>query len=355
MTPPPMTLCVINHNGAAHLRRALAALDDLPRRFDEILVVDNASDDDSRDVIAEVCPDARVLALPDNLGPGRARNAGFDAARNDLILFQDNDVVLNADTADRLLACLRAGENTLAVAPRVLYASDPARIQFEGADCHFTGFMITRNADVPASEAATDAAARTTSFVTACFLIDRRRWSGGSLFDDSLGFNLEDHDFGVRANVLGHELWVDPSATVLHGSGTPGLSYRPGQQPDERRLFYLTRNRWIVIVTCFSVRTLIVLAPALVLLESMQLVWLILEGRGSTWWRAVRSFTPRLPAIHRKRHEVQRGRRRPDAGILRGGPLPLTEYVRRSGPKAMALTIAERILRGYWRLVRGWM
>ncbi len=359
MSVPAVSLCVINHNGAAHLRRALTALDGLGWSFGEVLVVDNASEDDSLDAVAACCPHARLVALPRNLGPGGARNAGFASARNDLVLFQDNDVALCPGAVKRLVDRMRENERVLAVAPRVLHASDPERVQFDSADCHFSGFMMTRNAEASVgsltSRSPDHQATRTTSLVTACFLLDGSRWSGGPLFDDSLGFNLEDHDFGVRASVSGHELWVEPEATVLHGGGTPGLSLRDGQRPSEPRLFYLIRNRWIVIAKCFSVRTLVLLAPALALVECMLLGWLVIHGRGAIWTRAVRSFSGRRRTVWAQRRDVQRGRRRGDACILRDGPLPLTSHVRRGSLAARVLPIAERLLRGYWRLVRRWI
>ena len=44
---PPITLCIINHNGADDLERALAAIPSFADQFDEVLVIDNASTDDS--------------------------------------------------------------------------------------------------------------------------------------------------------------------------------------------------------------------------------------------------------------------------------------------------------------------
>lgn len=361
--PPPLTLCIINFNGAHHLRHAIAALAAQDWEFAEILVVDNASEDESTAVVRELCPHARLLALPENLGPGAARNAGFAAARHDLILFQDNDVRLNPGTVNRLVECLVRQDVEmqrwpLAVAPRVLYAADPTTVQYDSADCHFLGLMATRNADAPAiSPIVTHlgvTASETTSLVTACFLIDRKRWSGQPPFDENLGFNLEDHDFGVRARVAGHALWIEPSATVLHGPGTPGLSYRRGERPSEQRLYYLVRNRWIVIGKCYATRTLILLAPALLFYELMQLGWLMRQGQGHIWWRALRGFARQRRRISAARRSVQDSRLSRDATILRDAPLPITRHVRQQGSRYL-LPWGERLLRGYWRLVRNWV
>jgi GT2 family glycosyltransferase len=353
MTSPAVTLCLVNYNGARHLGPAFAALGAQGWPFAEIMVVDNASDDDSVALVRSLCPGAHIVALPANGGPAAARNAGFAAAAHDLVLFQDNDVRLEPATAARLVDHLARHPDCLAVSPRVCYAGDPTTVQYDSADCHFLGLMATRHADRAAAEL-DESPVATSSMVSACFLIDRARWHGAppldAPFDDSLGFNLEDHDFAVRARLAGHALWVVPAATVLHGSGTAGLSYRPGTTPAEARLFYLVRNRWIIVLRGFAARTLVLLAPALLLFELMQLAWLASVGHAGVWWRALQSLAERRRAILAERRVVQQRRRVGDAELLRDGPLPLT--VRGGGPGARLLRAADGVLRAYWRLVR---
>lgn len=348
---PPVTLCIINRNGARHLPETLAALHAQHWRFAEVLLVDDASDDASSAIAAEAYPDIRIVQRPSRGGPGAARNTGRGAATNDLILFLDNDVRLEVDTAERLIGHLRAHAGALLVAPRVVHAHDPDLVQYDSADCHFLGMMSTRNADRRLDGAVADPAI-TTSMVSACFLFDRALWPDASPFDESLGFNLEDHDFGVRATIAGHVLWVLPAARVRHGTGTPGLSYRSGDRATDTRLFHLTRNRWIVVAKGFSWRALIVLGPALLLLEILQAAWLVGQGRAAVWWHAVRSLMDRRGPLYRQRRDVQRSRRVGDASVLRGGPLPLTKQVRAGPITRVCIAVVDIVLRGYWCLAR---
>jgi GT2 family glycosyltransferase len=207
----PITLCIVNYNGAKYLSDALQAALNSSGGFSEILLVDNASTDASLELVQRHFPQVRVLALGENTGPAGARNAGYGAARSDVILFQDNDVRLHPECAATLYSQLRTKPGALLVAPRVLYQHDPAIIQYDSADCHFLGLMMPRNADRLAAEIDSDFVA-TTSLVTACFLVDRRRWPDSQLFDEDFVFNLEDHDFGVRANLQGLETARDCAA-----------------------------------------------------------------------------------------------------------------------------------------------
>lgn len=58
----------------------------------ELLVIDDASTDDTRDVVQSIHDERlRYLRLANNVGPAAARNAGIRQARGDLIAFQDSD------------------------------------------------------------------------------------------------------------------------------------------------------------------------------------------------------------------------------------------------------------------------
>jgi GT2 family glycosyltransferase len=351
---PPVTLCIVNYNGAEHLRKSLQAVRTQDWLFAELLLIDDASEDSSVEVAAALCPEAKTIRLASNSGPGAARNAGFRSAANELILFQDNDICLTNGTAMTLVRHLQDRPDVLLVTPRVVYAHDPETVQYDSADCHFLGLMATRNADVRAEQLGHEPH-DTTSMVSACFLIDRGRWQGRDPFDGSFGFNLEDHDFGVRARLSGHSLRVEPRAVVHHGSGTPGLSWRPGQAAGENRLYYLTRNRWIVISKCYAKRTLAILFPVLLLFEVLQLGRYVGKGQFHVWWRAVRSYRRSLARIRAERKVVQSHRKLPDREVLRDAPLPLTGAMRDGAVAVYVLAAMGWLMRAYWRLVRRWL
>ena len=68
----PITLCLINYNGLAHLQEAITVLYSLQTRFDEILVVDNASTDGSLAYL-DTLDQVTVASLTSNNGPAGAK------------------------------------------------------------------------------------------------------------------------------------------------------------------------------------------------------------------------------------------------------------------------------------------
>lgn len=118
MTPaaPVLSVIVPAYQCAPMLRRCLAGLvaSDLPRAQWELLVVDDGSSDDTPAVAAASAD--TVLRVPDGpRGPAQARNVGARAARGDLLVFIDADVVVARHTL-RGFADLFRTDPTLAAA-----------------------------------------------------------------------------------------------------------------------------------------------------------------------------------------------------------------------------------------------
>ena len=78
--PHRITACVVNYNGENYLPDCLLSLSKERETFDEILLVDNASQDRSVEFIRNNFSFVKVIQLDQNMGPGAARNAGYRAA-----------------------------------------------------------------------------------------------------------------------------------------------------------------------------------------------------------------------------------------------------------------------------------
>lgn len=349
--PAPISLCIVNYNGLRHLERTLPAILALRQEFAEILLVDNASTDGSVAFVEAGFPEVRIVRLGANDGPGAARNAGLAAARTELVLFVDNDVVPEPGCAATLAQALAEHPRAAVAAPRILYAHKPDIVQYDGADNHYLGLMILHHQDMPRARA--DATVRAVDgVVSAAFMVARSRLQGEG-FDPSFFIYVEDHDFGLRLRLLGAEILSVPNALCLHGDGSDGLSVRAVGSYTRRRAYLLIRNRWLLILKNYTARSLLVLAPALLAFELAQLAIAAKKGWLSEWWSALRWVVAHRAAILEERRRIQAKRRVPDRDLLRGGAVPFRAELTTSAAERLARRFFDGFAIAYWRVAAG--
>lgn len=103
-----VSVAMATYNGSAHVRQQLESiLDELGPR-DEVVVVDDASTDDTRAVLATFDdPRVRVIASPVNRGYVRTFEAALGASRGGVVLLSDQDDVWLPGRRDAMVAALR--------------------------------------------------------------------------------------------------------------------------------------------------------------------------------------------------------------------------------------------------------
>jgi glycosyltransferase involved in cell wall biosynthesis len=99
---PRLSVIVPVFNGRLQLPRCLNALLDSAYSDFEVIVVDDCSADNTRQIVERY--GARYLRTPWNMGPGGARNIGVRHARGEIVVFVDADVVVAPETLGQIAA-----------------------------------------------------------------------------------------------------------------------------------------------------------------------------------------------------------------------------------------------------------
>jgi N-acetylglucosaminyl-diphospho-decaprenol L-rhamnosyltransferase len=115
------SVVVVNFNAGPHLARCVrSALADVSAGSSpEIVVVDNASTDDSIETLRREVPDALVVEPGDNLGYARGANLGIAATRGSVIAVLNPDVEVESGTAAPMLARFRNDDRLGALGPHI--------------------------------------------------------------------------------------------------------------------------------------------------------------------------------------------------------------------------------------------
>jgi hypothetical protein len=206
------------------LQTLLANLAEQTRPFDEIIVADNGSTDDSVAVAERA--GARVVRLERNLGFAVAVNRGIKAAQADWIAILNNDVTLAPNWLEQLLAAAEK-ERAWFATGKTLTAGVASRI--DGARIDGTFDAISRGACAyrcgsgkPDGPFWNEPRRIRMAPMTAA-LFQRRLFAEIGLLDETFESYLEDVDFGIRCAIGDRWGTYVPTAVARHlGSSTWG-------------------------------------------------------------------------------------------------------------------------------------
>lgn len=104
-----LSICIVNWNTRDYLRACLASIGTHPPDVPyEIIVVDNASQDVSAEMVREQFPHARLIANTENVGYAAGNNQALQAAQGRFLLLLNPDTEVYEDTLNQALLFLRS-------------------------------------------------------------------------------------------------------------------------------------------------------------------------------------------------------------------------------------------------------
>jgi hypothetical protein len=214
-----VTAIIPHWNRRELLETLLASLAAQRRPFDEIIVADNGSTDDSA-ALAERAG-ARVLRLGSNLGFAAAVNRGIEAAHTDWVAILNNDVTLDAAWSETLIAAAER-EHAWFATGKILRAG--SRSTLDGAFDEISRAACACRCGAGKPDAPVwDQPRRIRIAPMTAAIFRRELFNEIGFLDESFGSYLEDVDFGLRCAFAGRAGVYVPAAVSHHrGSATLG-------------------------------------------------------------------------------------------------------------------------------------
>ena len=331
---------IVNWNGKGETTDCIQSL--LSQNYSnlEIIVSDNGSTDGSVDFLRERFSSS-VLLLENggNLGFGTAVNRGLEAAQGDYLIFLNNDLVLEPDSIGEMVRLLQSNDEIGAAVPKILYYEKRDTLNSFGVLIHYTGIACpnkidqTDDPDLDLTE-------------TACggiFMFPRKVYETIGGFDEDLFLYHEDHDLSWRLRLAGWKIMVTPRAVLYHH-----YKFNKGI----RKFYFSEKNRLHILIKNLEFKTLGLIVPALLVVESAQWVHAILHGWFLLKIKSYFELAALLPSILRKRRAIQASRKIPDREIIRlyRGQLAVAGMIHPLMEKFLS-----PVLDTYWNWVRGWI
>jgi hypothetical protein len=294
-TPDALAVVIVTHDSAAHLPALLDALAEQLQPGDQLVVVDNASQDGSAELTARA--GVQTLAQRENSGFGAGCHAGAAATSAPLLLF------LNPDSVPEP-GCLGALRDAAAAQPswgawQAAVLLPDGTINTDGGVVHYSGIGWAGDCGLPASAIA--GRPYEVAFPSGAALVVRRSlWDELGGLDRSYFLYAEDLDLGLRVWLAGHAAGIVPAARVVHG-------YEFDKGPE--KWFWLERNRWRTVLAVYPAPLLALLAPALLAVELAVHAAALRGGWLRAKLRADAAILAGLPVTLRRRRTVQATRR----------------------------------------------
>ena len=231
-----LSIITINYNG---LKDTCALIESIPFNDKmEVIVVDNASENQEAEQISSRFPDVKVIKSDKNLGFAGGNNLGIKASKGKYLFLINNDTYFEDFNLQALIDRLNSDPNIGIVCPKIKFAWTPQHIQFAG----YTPLsnITIRNQAIGFGEEdhGQYETAHTTPYAHgAAMLIKREAIEKVGLMPECYFLYYEELDWSMMFTRAGYQIWYEPKCTIFHKE-----SQATGQN-SPLRTYYITRNR----------------------------------------------------------------------------------------------------------------
>ena len=263
----------------------------------EVIVVDNASSDDSRDMVRREFPQVKLIANPMNLGFGAGNNVGIPASTGRYVLFLNSDTQVTEGALKSLVDYADANPNVGILGPKLLNADGSLQYSCRQYPNLATGFLHNTPLGrlLPKNRHAADylmknwdhATPRDVDWVSGAALMIRRaclNQTGG--FDEDYYMYCEDVDLCWRANhaSLTWRVTYLPDAIIYHYIG------KSSDLAPTRMTYEFHRSQYLFYKKHYRAQTSFLLRPLILPGIALRAVGQILRWRVRYWQRKLAAW-----------------------------------------------------------------
>ena len=247
MPTPHVAIVILNWNGRSYLQQFLPSVMAGTWPNSEVVVIDNASTDDSISFLQEAYPSVKIIRLAENFGFAKGYNEGLKQVQADYYVLLNSDVEVMAGWIEPVIELMESDTAIAVCQPKLLQYNNKSRFEYAGAAggwLDYLGYPFARGRifdacekdegqyDVPAPCFWASGAAM---FVRSAIYHEL----GG--LDAYFFAHQEEIDFCWRAQLAGYKVYACPASVVYHvGGGTL-------PKGNERKVYLNFRNNLIMM------------------------------------------------------------------------------------------------------------
>ena len=221
-----VAVVILNWNGRNFLRTFLPPVLKYSGQA-EIIVADNASGDDSCDVLKMEFPSVKLIVNSKNHGFAGGYNEALKHVDADYFILLNSDVEVTPEWIDPVISMMEKDHSIAAAQPKILSHADKTSFEYAGAaggfiDKYGYPFCRGRIFDTIEKDTGQYNDARRIFWATgACMFVRASAFKNVNGFDETFFAHMEEIDLCWRLQKAGGTIWYCPGSTVYHvGGGT---------------------------------------------------------------------------------------------------------------------------------------
>lgn len=340
-----ISVVVLNYNGIRTVVDTIQSLYNMKGVEVAVILVDDGSTDGSPEAVKQKFPAVQQIVMPANTrNVSYLRNLGIKSATTDKVFLTDNDIHFDPNAMLEMLKVMNGDPNVVCCLPRLMYKEMPDIINMCGGRIHYIGAYITTGRDKKLDETQL---VDTLSVGGGCALLNREIFMQVGGFDEDFMLAWgDDGELHQRFLLAGYKSMYVHNAFGYHEA-------KPFTKAREYRALGQTYNRWLLLLTHYDKRTLVLMLPALLLYELIQLTFFTINGIPQLYFQANWKVIKAMPMIKRNRTRKQALKKAMDKDIVFAGPILVTTSKVGFGKVVVtAINAVSLILKGYWKLIR---
>jgi N-acetylglucosaminyl-diphospho-decaprenol L-rhamnosyltransferase len=226
---PRLTILIVTYNSRGEIDACLESLVRQPPAVDhQIVIVDNASRDDTAGHVRANFPTAQVIEAGGNLGFAGANNLGIRQTTSELVLLLNPDTIVPAGVIDTLVAAVDAAPGVAIAGPRVVDRTGRAELSFGRmvsplAELRQKVLVSGHDRGMRVVTRLVERATRRRQMVDwvsgVCLLVRRADLEAAGLLDERFFIYLEDVDLCATVRAHGRAVLFEPRAEIVHLRG----------------------------------------------------------------------------------------------------------------------------------------
>lgn len=274
------TVIIPNYNGKKYLENCLLFLKRSKGTAFDVIVVDDASTDESYRIVKESFPRARLIRREENGGFAACVNTGIRASNTKYVVLLNNDTVVEPDFVFELEAAMEKQEKKksriFSASAKMLSMNEPEVIDGAG-DCYCAlGWAFARGKGQSAKRYTAEG--EVFSSCAGAAIYDRELLVKLGMFDELHFAYLEDVDICYRARLHGYKSIYAPKAVLYHaGSGSSGSRY------NAFKINLSSRNSVYLIAKNMPLLQILINSPLLIAGFLIKSVFFCLKGFGPVY------------------------------------------------------------------------